>query len=126
MQPSKQVLRQVDIVVATPDQYAAAVLAWTGSRQFERDLRDYAKKVLHITYTYYYYYSGPVDQLVAYKAYSSVRSYPLLFTKQEKRLAVKGHAIFNENSGEPLTIKSEEDAFKLLGIPYIEPSMRNC
>ena len=48
MQPSKQVLRQVDIVVATPDQYAAAVLAWTGSRQFERDLRDYAKKVLHI------------------------------------------------------------------------------
>ncbi|KAG2228127.1 hypothetical protein INT45_009173 [Circinella minor] len=88
MQPSKQVLRQVDIVVATPDQYAAAVLAWTGSRQFERDLRDYAKK--------------------------------------EKRLSVKGHAIFKENSEKPLTIKSEEDAFKLLGIPYIEPNMRNC
>ncbi|KAI7855101.1 hypothetical protein BDC45DRAFT_584115 [Circinella umbellata] len=88
MQPSKQVLRQVDIVVATPDQYAAAVLAWTGSRQFERDLRDYAKK--------------------------------------EKRLSVKGHAIFKENSEKPLTIKSEEDAFELLGIPYIKPNMRNC
>ncbi|KAI9245373.1 hypothetical protein BDA99DRAFT_565927 [Phascolomyces articulosus] len=88
IQPSKHILRQVDLVVATPEQYGAAVLAWTGSRHFERDLRDYAKK--------------------------------------EKRLAVKGHAIFEEDSEIPLKIKSEEHAFELLGISYIEPNMRNC
>lgn len=45
MQPSKQILRQVDFIVAALDDQPTAVLGWTGSRQFERALRDYAKKV---------------------------------------------------------------------------------
>ncbi|KAI8150057.1 hypothetical protein BJV82DRAFT_585666 [Fennellomyces sp. T-0311] len=87
LQPSKKVLRQVDFVVASKAEYPAAVLAWTGSRQFERDLRDYAKK--------------------------------------EKGLSVKAHGIFEEATGKQLKIESEEHAFRLLGIPYIEPNMRN-
>ncbi|KAI9493659.1 hypothetical protein BDB00DRAFT_787767 [Zychaea mexicana] len=88
LQPSKQMLRQVDLVVATPDEYGAAVLAWTGSRHFERDLRLYAKK--------------------------------------EKYFTVSGHRIFDAKTQKPLMIKTEEDAFEALGIPYIEPTMRNC
>lgn len=31
--------------MAGPNEYVTAVLGWTGSRQFERSLRDYAAKV---------------------------------------------------------------------------------
>ncbi|KAI8092911.1 uncharacterized protein BX664DRAFT_328480 [Halteromyces radiatus] len=43
MQPSKKVVRQVDLIISTYEQFPTAVLGWTGSRQFERSIRDYAK-----------------------------------------------------------------------------------
>lgn len=45
LQPSKSILRQVDLIIASLVEYPTAVLGWTGSRQFERALRDYAKRV---------------------------------------------------------------------------------
>ncbi|EPB90105.1 hypothetical protein HMPREF1544_03081 [Mucor circinelloides 1006PhL] len=45
LQPSTGILRQVDLIcVVNPDELATAILGWTGSRQFERAIRDYAKK----------------------------------------------------------------------------------
>ncbi|CAO3652141.1 unnamed protein product [Mucor fragilis] len=45
LQPSTGIHRQVDLIcVINPDELATAILGWTGSRQFERAIRDYAKK----------------------------------------------------------------------------------
>ncbi|XP_062927820.1 DNA nucleotidylexotransferase isoform X2 [Mobula hypostoma] len=39
---------RVDLVVVPPQQYAFALLGWTGSRQFERELRRYANRVKYM------------------------------------------------------------------------------
>lgn len=44
LQPSKGILRQVDLVLAEPGQYVTAVLGWAGSQYYERSLRDFSKK----------------------------------------------------------------------------------
>ncbi|KAJ3028893.1 hypothetical protein HK097_005872, partial [Rhizophlyctis rosea] len=44
LQPSTQTLRQVDIIVSPPNLFACAVTGWTGSKQFERGLRDWCKR----------------------------------------------------------------------------------
>ncbi|KAL1930346.1 hypothetical protein VTP01DRAFT_10508 [Rhizomucor pusillus] len=51
LQPSKSILRQVDLIIASLVEYPTAVLGWTGSRQFERALRDYAKREKGLTVT---------------------------------------------------------------------------
>ncbi|CAO3597935.1 unnamed protein product [Absidia cylindrospora] len=48
MQPSTGISRQVDLIIASFEEYPTAVLGWTGSRQFERSIRDYAKKEKNI------------------------------------------------------------------------------
>lgn len=40
----RRVHRRVDLVLASRDQFGAALLAWTGSVTYERDLRRWAKK----------------------------------------------------------------------------------
>ncbi|CAO3608545.1 unnamed protein product [Cunninghamella blakesleeana] len=49
MQPSKEIFRQVDLIFASKDQYPFALLAWTGSKQFERSIRDYAKNAITLS-----------------------------------------------------------------------------
>ncbi|KAL7312998.1 hypothetical protein PS15m_008700 [Mucor circinelloides] len=50
LQPSTGIHRQVDLIcVMNPDELATAILGWTGSRQFERAIRDYAKKEKNIS-----------------------------------------------------------------------------
>ncbi|OZJ06485.1 hypothetical protein BZG36_00498 [Bifiguratus adelaidae] len=44
LQPSTGIHRQLDIIVAPWSQYGTAVLGWSGSRQFERAMKDFAKK----------------------------------------------------------------------------------
>ncbi|KAG1458045.1 hypothetical protein G6F46_006885 [Rhizopus delemar] len=90
LQPSKEIMRQVDFVVAEPDQYVTAVLGWTGTRHFEKSLRDYAKR--------------------------------------EKHMTLNSEAIILENrSGKAkLTPRTEEEAFEILGVPYLDPTLRNC
>ncbi|KAI9313149.1 hypothetical protein BX666DRAFT_2030532 [Dichotomocladium elegans] len=88
MQPTKKIMRQVDFIVASLEDYPTAILGWTGSRQFERALRDYAKK--------------------------------------EKGLSVKSHGIYTASTRERIKVDSEKHAFELIGIPWLEPEMRNC
>ncbi|KAG0180918.1 hypothetical protein DFQ28_003895 [Apophysomyces sp. BC1034] len=89
LQPSKGVLRQVDIIVVAPEEYATAILGWTGSRQFERSIRDYASK--------------------------------------EKNMTVNSQSIhINTVPRQQLTVETEEQAFEIIGVPWLEPEMRNC
>ncbi|KAG0746901.1 hypothetical protein G6F57_003952 [Rhizopus arrhizus] len=90
LQPSKEIMRQVDFVIAEPDQYVTAVLGWTGSRHFEKSLRDYAKR--------------------------------------EKHMTLNSEAIILENrSGKTKLIPhTEEEAFEILEVPYLDPTLRNC
>ncbi|KAJ7327348.1 hypothetical protein OS493_027038 [Desmophyllum pertusum] len=41
-------VRRVDLIVTPPKQFTFALLGWTGSKQFNRSLRDYAWKILKI------------------------------------------------------------------------------
>ncbi|CAO3629478.1 unnamed protein product [Mucor hiemalis] len=47
VQPSSGIHRQVDLIVVPLSELPLAILGWTGSRQFERSIRDFAKKVLY-------------------------------------------------------------------------------
>ncbi len=40
----RELHRRVDIIVAPRSQYAFALLGWSGSKRFERSLREYSKK----------------------------------------------------------------------------------
>nr|CAG8437032.1 7471_t:CDS:2 [Entrophospora candida] len=44
-QQSKNIYRQVDIVIAPKSDYSTALLGWTGSAVFEKSFREYTKKV---------------------------------------------------------------------------------
>ncbi|CAO3702876.1 unnamed protein product [Rhizopus stolonifer] len=90
IQPSKGILRQVDLVVVEPDHFATALLGWTGSRHFEKSLRDYAKK--------------------------------------EKSITLSNQAIFYTYGTEKrdMLADSEEEIFRILGVPYLDPTLRNC
>ncbi|CAI2167894.1 11267_t:CDS:10 [Funneliformis geosporum] len=81
IQPSAQICRQVDLIIAPYSQYPTAVLGWTGE--------DYAKK--------------------------------------EKKMTFASHGLFsNVISRKRIHAISERDVFDILGIPWLEPEMRNC
>ncbi|CAH3163290.1 unnamed protein product [Porites evermanni] len=41
-------VRRVDLIVTPPNQFPFSLLGWTGSKQFNRSIRDYAWKMLKI------------------------------------------------------------------------------
>ncbi|BGP25959.1 beta dna polymerase [Rhodotorula toruloides] len=79
--------RRVDLVVTTWREWGSAVVGWTGSTQFERDLRRHAKKI---------------------------------------DLKFDSGGICNRTTGESVEAKSEKDVFRVLGLKYIPPEMRNA
>lgn len=79
--------RRIDLVFCSPVIYGAAVLGWTGSRNFEKDIRRFAK------------YKG-------YKFDSSG-----LVTREEGKL---------------VETRQEEDVFRILGLAWMPPELRNC
>ncbi|KAI7859298.1 hypothetical protein BDC45DRAFT_497303 [Circinella umbellata] len=88
LQPSRNILRQVDFIVPSMEEYPCAVLGWSGSQQFVRSHRDYAKK--------------------------------------ERGLSVKSTGIYQYSPRKRLKVNSEEHAFEIMGIPWVDPVMRNC
>lgn len=90
LQPSSGIHRQVDLIVVPLPELPLAILGWTGSRQFERSIRDFAKK--------------------------------------EKGLSVNSQSIHSiSTSGKRrLVVNSEEEAFKIIGVPFLPPEHRNC
>ena len=45
------VARRVDLIIAPASQYPYALMGWTGSRMFNRSVRDYANKEMNMTLT---------------------------------------------------------------------------
>ncbi|KAL1736401.1 hypothetical protein EV714DRAFT_199088 [Schizophyllum commune] len=82
------VRRRVDLIFAAPDAYWTAVVGWTGSKTFERDIRRWA-----------------ADQ---------------------KGLKFDSTGLTRRSNGEILCPKSEEDVFRLLGLDWIPPTLRNA
>ncbi|BGP01519.1 hypothetical protein JCM10021v2_005224 [Rhodotorula toruloides] len=79
--------RRVDLVVTTWREWGSAVVGWTGSTQFERDLRRHAKRI---------------------------------------NLKFDSGGIRNRTTDEPVEAVTEKDVFRVLGLDYIPPEMRNA
>ncbi|KAL1723700.1 hypothetical protein EV715DRAFT_190444 [Schizophyllum commune] len=82
------VRRRVDLIFAAPEAYWTAVVGWTGSKTFERDIRRWA-----------------ADQ---------------------KGLKFDSTGLTRRSNGEILCPKSEEDVFRMLGLDWIPPTLRNA
>ncbi|BGP33527.1 hypothetical protein JCM10296v2_005331 [Rhodotorula toruloides] len=83
----KDKYRRVDLVVTTWREWGSAVVGWTGSTQFERDLRRHAKRI---------------------------------------NLKFDSGGIRNRTTDEPVEAVKEKDVFRILGLDYIPPEMRNA
>ncbi|KAL1745039.1 hypothetical protein HDZ31DRAFT_37285 [Schizophyllum fasciatum] len=82
------VRRRVDLIFAAPEAYWTAVVGWTGSKTFERDLRRWA-----------------ADQ---------------------KGMKFDSTGLTRRSNGEVLIPKSEEDVFRMLGLNWVPPTLRNA
>ncbi|KAG8889306.1 hypothetical protein FRB98_004923 [Tulasnella sp. 332] len=78
--------RRVDLVFAPPEAYWTAVVGWTGSTQFERDIRLWANQV---------------------------------------GLRFDSTGICRLSDTKPIYAHSEEEVFDILGLEYVEPTLRN-
>ncbi|KAK0494756.1 hypothetical protein EDD18DRAFT_1076631 [Armillaria luteobubalina] len=86
---SARLHRRLDLIFTTPELYWTAVVGWTGSKMFERDLRLWAK-----------------ERCAGFKFDSS--------------------GIVRRQDSHPYFPMSEAEVFELLGLPWIEPTMRNA
>jgi len=83
-----RVHRRLDLIFAPWNVYWTAVVGWTGSTQFERDLRIWAK--------------------------------------QERGMKFDSSGITRVHNSEQVFVHSEEEVFQVLGLPWIDPTMRNA
>ncbi|BGP56672.1 hypothetical protein JCM8202v2_004302 [Rhodotorula sphaerocarpa] len=79
--------RRVDLVVSRPGSWGCAVVGWTGSTQFERDLRLHAQK---------------------------------------KGFKFDSGGIRTQAKDQPVEVATEQDVFRVLGLEYIRPELRNA
>ncbi|KAG2055573.1 Nucleotidyltransferase [Suillus hirtellus] len=87
--PSQQsVYRRVDLIFAAPEVFWTAVVGWTGSTMFERDLR--------------------------------------LWAKQQKGMKFDSSGISRRHDSKLYHPRTERDVFKVLGLVYIHPTLRNA
>ncbi|KAK0212500.1 DNA polymerase mu [Desarmillaria ectypa] len=84
---STRLHRRLDLIFTTPELYWTAVVGWTGSKMFERDLRLWAKG---------------------------------------RGFKFDSSGIVRRQDSHPYFPKSEAEVFELLGLPWIEPTMRNA
>ncbi|KAG5726747.1 DNA-directed DNA/RNA polymerase mu [Termitomyces sp. T112] len=80
--------RRLDLIIAAPEAYWSAVVGWTGSKMFERDLR--------------------------------------LWAKTEKGLKFDSSAVTRRHDSKRFFPQSENDVFSLLGLQWIDPTLRNA
>ncbi|KAI8148626.1 hypothetical protein BJV82DRAFT_663985 [Fennellomyces sp. T-0311] len=67
-QPRSSIFRRVDLVVSPYENYPVAILAWTGSKHFERSIRLYAKKVMNIKVSSHGFYSRATQHKIPVKS----------------------------------------------------------
>lgn len=90
--PSKegqaQMHRRLDLIFALPESYWTAVIGWSGSKMFQRDLR--------------------------------------LWAKQEKGMKFDSVGLTRRHDTKRFLPKSEKEVLDILGLPWIDPTMRNA
>ncbi|KAG1824339.1 uncharacterized protein BJ212DRAFT_1423397 [Suillus subaureus] len=84
----RRVYRRVDLIFAAPEVFWTAVVGWTGSTMFERDLR--------------------------------------LWAKQQKGMKFDSSGISRRHDSKLYHPRTERDVFKVLGLIYIHPTLRNA
>ncbi|TFK74584.1 Nucleotidyltransferase [Pluteus cervinus] len=84
----KRVHRRLDLIFALPESYWTAIIGWTGSKMFQRDLRLWAKVEKGMKF----------DSSGLNRRYDSKLFYP----------------------------KSEKDVFDILGLDWVDPTLRNA
>ncbi|KAJ7169049.1 DNA polymerase mu [Mycena crocata] len=83
-----RVHRRLDLIFAAPDAYWTAVVGWTGSKMFERDLRHYAKV--------------------------------------ERGLKFDSSGLTRRRDSKAYFPRSEQEVFDILGLEWLDPTMRNA
>ena len=96
--PRKMYSRRIDIMYTTPLEYPFAILYFTGSGSFNPLMRSYC---LSKGYRLNEYGLYKFDQK---------------FYKENKKI---------KKIGDGVKVSNEEDIFKFLGLPYIEPKNRS-
>ncbi|KAJ3565560.1 hypothetical protein NP233_g7552 [Leucocoprinus birnbaumii] len=84
----RRLYRRLDLIFAPPETYWTAVIGWSGSKFFERDLRRWAKV--------------------------------------EKGMKFDSSGLTRRHDSKLFVPKSEEDVFKILGLEWVDPTMRNA
>ncbi|KAG9119524.1 hypothetical protein FRC07_005413 [Ceratobasidium sp. 392] len=107
--------RRVDLIFAPYSVYWTAVLGWTGSKQFERDLRIHAKQKSVS-------YRARCLSILIVLILATLRS--LMHDRSGMKFDSGG--ITRQRDSEPIMAYSEQDVFKELGLEYVEPEMRNA
>ncbi|KAI9568766.1 hypothetical protein HD554DRAFT_2021404 [Boletus coccyginus] len=102
----KQTYRRVDLIFATPAVFWTAVVGWTGSTMFERDLRLWAKQAKHGS-------SFVENEISADMLYF-------------RGLKFDSSGITRRHDSKPFHPRSERDVFELLGLAYVHPTLRNA
>nr|BAD89435.1 DNA polymerase mu [Coprinopsis cinerea] len=80
--------RRLDLIFAAPQSYWTAVIGWTGSKMFQRDLR--------------------------------------LWAKQERGMKFDSNGLTRRHDTRLYLPKSEKEVFSILGLDWIDPTMRNA
>ncbi|KAH6913918.1 DNA polymerase mu [Coprinopsis sp. MPI-PUGE-AT-0042] len=83
-----RVHRRVDLIFAAPAAYWTAVIGWSGSKMFQRDLRLWAKK--------------------------------------EKGLKFDSNGLTRRHDTRLFLPRSEKEVFDILGLDWVDPTMRNA
>ncbi|KAJ3017688.1 hypothetical protein HKX48_003427 [Thoreauomyces humboldtii] len=78
-----------DLIISPYALFPCAVLGWSGSKQFERGLRDWCKR--------------------------GIKGYHFA-----------SHGLFDRKTNRRIDVKSEEEIFEKLKIPWCDPSLRNA
>jgi len=84
----KGIRRRLDLIFALPEVYWTAIVGWTGSIMFERDLRQWAKDKCGMKFD--------------------------------------SSGIVRRHDSQPFYPKSEKEVFDLLGLEWIDPTLRNA
>ncbi|GAA5998576.1 type-X family DNA polymerase [Rhodotorula paludigena] len=84
---SKDKFRRVDLIVTRWPDFGCAVVGWTGSTQFERDLRRHAHRL---------------------------------------NMKFDSGGIRERDTDRPIEALTEQDVFRVLQLPYIDPKLRNA
>ncbi|XP_006461257.1 hypothetical protein AGABI2DRAFT_118163 [Agaricus bisporus var. bisporus H97] len=85
---TRRLYRRLDLIFAPPEAYWTAVVGWSGSRLFERDLR--------------------------------------LWAKVEKGMKFDSSGLTRRHDSKLFVPENEEDVFKILGLEWVDPTLRNA